>query len=46
MEGLADKVVVLAVRADPEPVNAALDRDSKGTVVQTYARALKAAIAD
>ena len=43
MEGLADKLVVLAVRADPEPMNAARDRKAKGAIVKADAHAVEAA---
>ena len=45
MEGLGDKLVVLAVRANPEPMNAIRDRDAEGAVVETDAHALEATIA-
>lgn len=43
MEGLADKLVVLTVRADPEPMNATRNRNAKGAVVEADAHALEAA---
>ena len=45
MEGLGDKLVVLAVRANPEPMNAIRDRDSERAVVEADADALEATIA-
>jgi len=45
MEGLGDKLVVLAVCANPEPMNAVRNRDAEGAVVETDAHALEATIA-
>lgn len=41
---LADKLVVLAVCANPEPMNAIRDRDTERAVVKTNADALEATI--
>ena len=45
MEGLGDKLVVLAVRANPQPMNAICDWDAEGAVVETDAHALEATMA-
>ena len=44
MERLADKLVVLVVRADPEPVNAARHWDAERGVVETDTNTLEATI--
>jgi hypothetical protein len=42
MEGLADDLVVLAMRADPEPMDAARNRLSECSVVKANSNAMKA----
>ena len=45
MEGLADDLVVLAMRADPEPMNSARDRLPESSVVEPNSNAMKAPVA-
>ncbi len=46
MEGLADDLVVLTVRSDPEPVNTFFGRRSECSVVETYPNAMQLAVSD
>ena len=44
MEGLADDLVVLAMRADPEPMDSARNRLPECPVVEANANAMKAPV--
>ena len=46
MDGLADDLVVLAMRSDPEPVDSAGDWETKRSVVKTNANTVELAVAD
>jgi len=45
MEGLADEFVVLAMRADPEPMDASRNRQTECPVVETDSDTVEAAVA-
>ena len=45
MEGLADDLVVLAMRADPEPMDSSRNRTPERSVVQANTNAMKAPVA-
>ena len=45
-KGLADELVVLAMRANPEPVHTIWHRKAERSVVQTNSNTVKAAVAD
>ena len=44
MEGLADDLVVLAMRADPEPMDSSRNRTPERSVVQANTNAMKAPV--
>jgi len=46
MEGLADDLVVLAMGPDPEPMDAAGNRQTKCSVVKANTDTMKLAVAD
>ena len=46
MEWLADEFVVLAMSANPEPMNAARYRQSERSIVEANADAMKTAVGD
>ena len=45
MEGLANDLVVLAMRADPEPMDSTRNRLPECSVIETYSNAMKAPVA-
>ena len=44
MEGLANDLVVLAMRADPEPMNSARNRQPERSVVETNSNTVEAPV--